>query len=93
MQSVKVANIGGEVFQIASGMETTLEEMTNSLVNVMKKEGIKNIKVKKIGARLGDVKRNYSDTSKAKNLLLWRPKIDQNEGLSKTVKYFLNDIL
>ena len=84
-------NIGGEVFQIASGMETTVGEMTDNLINVMKQHGVKDIKVINGEARIGDVKRNYSDTNKAKLRLNWQPKINQEEGLLKTVKYFLNE--
>ena len=84
-------NIGGEVFQIASGMETTVGEMTDNLINVMKQHGVKDIKVINGEARIGDVKRNYSDTNKAKQRLNWQPKINQEEGLLKTVKYFLNE--
>lgn len=41
--------------------------------------------------RLGDVKRNYSDISKAKNKLGWQPRMNQDEGLKKTVEYFVNE--
>ena len=39
--------------------------------------------------RLGDVKRNFSDTSKAKQRLGWLPKVKLPEGLNKTVEYFV----
>jgi len=87
--SSKVKGIGGEAFQIASGMETTVGEMTNNLVKVMQENGITDIKVINGEDRLGDVKRNYSDTSKAKKQLNWQPKISQKEGLIKTVEYFV----
>ena len=82
-------NIGGEVFQIASGMETTVGEMTDNLINVMKRHGVKDIKVINGETRIGDVKRNYSDTTKAKQRLNWQPKVNQEEGLLKTVEYFI----
>ena len=82
-------NIGGEVFQIASGMETTVGEMTDNLINVMKQHGVKDIKVINGETRIGDVKRNYSDTTKAKQRLNWQPKVNQEEGLLKTVEYFI----
>jgi len=41
--------------------------------------------------RLGDVMRNYSDTSKAKIMLGWGAKMLLKVGLSKTVKYFKNE--
>jgi UDP-glucose 4-epimerase len=39
--------------------------------------------------RVGDVKRNYSDTTKARTRLQWQPKITLNDGLAKTIDYFL----
>ncbi len=87
--SSHVDNIGGEAFQIASGIETTVGEMTGNLIHVMEQYGIKNIKVINGETRIGDVTRNYSDTTKAKQRLNWQPKVSQEEGLLKTVEYFI----
>ena len=89
ISSSHIDNIGGEAFQIASGMETTIGEMTDSLINVMKDYGVNDIKVINGENRIGDVKRNYSDTAKAKIRLNWHPKVNQKEGLLKTVEYFI----
>ncbi len=70
-------------------METTVGEMTNNLIHVMKQYGIKDIQVINGEVRVGDVKRNYSDTTKAKQILNWQPKVSQKEGLVKTVEYFI----
>ena len=90
--AVEKHNIGGEIFQIASNQETTIIEMTNKLINELKKQGVKNINIKNISIRTGDMKRNFSDTSKAKERLGWNAQINLTEGLSKTVSYFLNKI-
>ena len=89
ISSSHLDNIGGEVFQIASGMETTVGEMTDNLINVMKQHGVKDIKVINVETRIGDVERNYSDTTKAKQRLNWQPKVSQEEGLIRTVEYFI----
>ena len=62
--------------------------MTNKLINELKKQGVKNINIKNISIRTGDMKRNFSDTSKAKERLGWNAQINLTEGLSKTVSYF-----
>lgn len=90
--TVEKHNIGGEIFQIASNQETTINRMTNKLINELKKQGVKNINIKNISIRTGDMKRNFSDTSKAKERLGWNAQINLTEGLSKTVSYFLNKI-
>jgi len=87
--SVTTENIGGEAFQIASNQETTIGEITEKMVKILNQNGINNIDIINGETRLGDVKRNYSDTSKAKNRLGWQPTMNQKEGLKKTVEYFL----
>jgi len=83
-------DIGGEIFQIASGSETTVEEMAKLLVGALNDVGIENIRLKNTEARLGDVIRNFSDTTKAKSRLGWKSQINLGQGLRKTVAYFLN---
>ena len=87
--AVTTENIGGEAFQIASNKETTVGEITEKMVEILNQNGINDIDVINGETRLGDVKRNYSDTSKAKNRLGWQPTMSQDEGLKKTVEYFL----
>ena len=59
------------------------------LCTVMEKNGIKKPKITFSERRLGDVMRNYSDTSKAKAQLGWIPKVDLETGLAKTLEDLL----
>jgi len=88
--SVVTADIGGEAFQIASNRETTIAEITETIIEVLGTRGISNVKVINGSERKGDVRRNYSDTSKAKVRLGWSPKMSQRIGIERTVEYFLN---
>jgi UDP-glucose 4-epimerase len=83
-------NIGGEVFQIATNAETTVQEMANQLVKIMDRRGLENINVMHSEPRLGDVFRNYSDTSKAANILDWKVQTNLEDGLKKTIDWFLD---
>lgn len=85
-----VSGIGGEAFQIATSRETTVGEMADQLVDILMESGVHDISFVHAENRLGDVKRNYSDTSKAKAMLGWQAKVDLHQGLRKTVAYFLN---
>lgn len=87
--AVVTENIGGEAFQIASNQETTVSDITDKIIEILNQNGIMNVIVANGETRLGDVKRNYSDTSKAKNRLGWQPMMEQEEGLKRTVKHFL----
>jgi UDP-glucose 4-epimerase len=39
--------------------------------------------------RLGDVMRNYSDTSKAARMLGWKTEVEVPEGIERTLDWFL----
>ncbi len=83
--------VGGEIFQIASNRETTVGAITKKIENLLSKSGVRDIHIINSETRLGDVKRNFSDTSKALRLLGWKPKVTLDEGLQITVDYFLNN--
>jgi len=87
--SATVEGIGGHVFQIATNHETTVLEMTNKLLSVLSEFGYKNVTVEHGDARVGDVRRNFSDTTKALQMLGWRNEIDLKTGIKNTVKWFL----
>jgi UDP-glucose 4-epimerase len=86
--AARVPGIGGETFQIATNAETTVGELVEKLIPAMKKAGISVPEVVNGPPRLGDVMRNYSDTSKAKRLLNWECLYDLDRGLFETIAYF-----
>lgn len=88
--SASVKNsIGGEIFQIASNRETTVQSVVETLLVCLEKFGVTNIRVELAQSRVGDVKRNYSDTSKANERLSWKSRYELAVGLEKTVRWFL----
>jgi UDP-glucose 4-epimerase len=82
------SNPWGETFQIATSKEHTVNEVAQILKRQMRKIGGLQVEIKYGSPRLGDVKRNYSDTSKAFRVLGWQAKVDLEEGLKKTITYF-----
>lgn len=70
-------------------METTLDEITELMLNVFVHNGIEKPKVEKTEPRLGDVKRNFSDTSKAKQVLGWECNWQLDTGVQNTVEWFM----
>ena len=81
--------IGGEIFQIATNRETTVLEITEQLLKILKDNGLGDVKLVHGTKRLGDVMRNFSDTSKAEKVLGWKTQNDLDTGLHKTIKSFL----
>lgn len=89
-KAATVPGIGGEVFQIATNAETTILEMVQRLEDVLFEKGVGQIRTSHGPSRLGDVRRNYSDTSKARELLGWTARVDLDDGMRRSVKWFLN---
>lgn len=87
-----VPNIGGEVFQIATNQETTVNELAKKLKSVFTALKIENIKIDYTDSKPGEIKRNFSDTSKAQEILNWHHEVELDDGLKQTVIWFLEEI-
>jgi UDP-glucose 4-epimerase len=83
--------MGGEIFQIASNTETTIFELATKLAEVLKCQGVNPPGMRYGKPRVGDVRRNYSDTGKARARLGWSPRVSLDEGLKRTVTWFLEN--
>lgn len=81
--------VGGETFQIATGMERTVGEVANIIAGALARRGV-DMKIEHDSPRLGDVMRNYSDTSKAARMLGWQTEVEVPEGIEKTLDWFLS---
>lgn len=86
----QVPKIGGEIFQIANSSETTILELVDELLHALSIFGIHDTNVVHKETRLGDVRRNFSDTSKARRLLNWQAKVALADGLRTTIEWFMN---
>ncbi|MFW6054657.1 MAG: NAD-dependent epimerase/dehydratase family protein [Thermodesulfobacteriota bacterium] len=86
------ADIGGEIFQIATSKEHSVNEVSESIRQRLKKHRI-SMEINHTEPRMGDVQRNYSDTTKARDVLGWTPKEPLDSGLEKTVRFFLAQAL
>ena len=89
--SATTEGVGGETFQIATNAETTVREIADRLIPALAEAGIKDVEVRHTDARRGEVRRNFADTSKAKRLLGWQAEMDLDEGLRRTVAWFMED--
>lgn len=84
------SEVGGEIFQIATNSETTINELTDQILKALAEEAdLHDVDVQHTEPRTGDVRRNYSDTSKAENRLGWTSEVALEEGLRRTVQSFV----
>ncbi len=83
--------LGGEVFQIATHRETTINEMAARIKALVEKKTGRKVGIFFGKPRQGDVKRNFSDISKARRMLGFEPLCGTGAGLEKTLEYFLRE--
>lgn len=74
----------GEVFNVAHGERTTVNEVKK----LIEKYSGKIINLEQRPTRIGDVKHTHADVSKAKKYFGYNPKIKFEEGLRKTIEWF-----
>ena len=83
------ADLGGEIFQIATHKETTVNEIAKMLKTIVESKTGNIVNLIYAEERAGEVKRNFSDISKARRILGWEPKWSVEEGLKATVEWFI----
>jgi UDP-glucose 4-epimerase len=83
-----VEGVGGETFQIATSRETSVAELVQILADVLRKHGVTVAEPIHVSSLPGEVRRNYSDTRKARERLGWSAQIPLAEGLERTVDWF-----
>ena len=73
-----------QIFNVGSGVATTVNEVANSLKSLYDSDVKINISGK---YRLGDIRHNYADLSKIKNALGFTPKFDFLSGITSFVNW------
>jgi UDP-glucose 4-epimerase len=82
--TLKCKNIAGEVFNIGTGVATSINQLANMLLEIANKRDLKIVHGE---AREGDVRHSVADISKASKKLGFTPKITLKNGL-KRLLYF-----
>ena len=76
----------GEVFNISTREEKSVLDVLDGLKRILNK---RHLKPRFAPKRPGDVRRTFADTSKAKKMLRFKVQTRFEEGLKKTVEWFL----
>ncbi len=83
-----IDKIGGQIFQLASGRETSIREFLTLLNSTSDSLGHHPFPYVHEDARPGEVIRSYADISKAKAILQWEPRYRLVEGIRSTFKWY-----
>lgn len=75
----------GEVFNIATGVATSINELAAMLQGIMDKTYLKPVHT---SPRPGDIRHSYADITKAKKVLGYDPKFSLRDGLAQLVEWY-----
>lgn len=75
-------NPSGLVFQIATGVETRIRDLVAVIRNLATEAGLEAPEIVFEGERRGEIRKNYSDISKAREILGFGAEIDLERGLA-----------
>jgi nucleoside-diphosphate-sugar epimerase len=79
-------NKGFGIYNIGSGKKVSI----NEIIKIIEKTSGKNVKIKKMPKRIGDIKDSYADISKTKKKGFVTKK-NLYDGIKETYNYFLNN--
>ncbi|PWI47106.1 hypothetical protein CEE45_13290 [Candidatus Heimdallarchaeota archaeon B3_Heim] len=83
--NVDSSTINGEIYHCATGVETSIDELANTILELTQSES----EIQHVTYRHGEQNvRQCLDISKANKILGYQPKIFLREGLKRTIKWF-----
>jgi len=85
-------SIAGEILQVASGVETSVNELVEMIKEIMVNTlppVDSQLAVIYKPRRMGEIERNYCDISKAKSMLGFRPRMKLREGLNELCQLYV----
>ncbi len=80
-------NVPGDIFNIGAGSPISLTELANTILKITNKV---NLKINYTEQRVGDIIHSFADISKAKKLLKFEPKYNQEQGLRDYFRWYDN---
>jgi len=87
MLALNTKNAAGEVFNIATGTNVSVNQVANVLKEIMNKKNLKSIHA---DPRPTDIRHGYAEITKAEKILGFHPKVSLKKGLVKLVDWYKN---
>jgi UDP-glucose 4-epimerase len=87
VRAAEAEGVGGEVFQLASGIETSVNELVSLLGEIAGRVP----EVRREPPRPGEILRNYSRIEKARRRLGYAPAVPLADGLGRTYEWFASE--
>lgn len=84
MLALEKSTVAGEIFNIATGKQTSINKLVSTMQRVMNKSDLASVHRE---ASKGDIKHSYASIEKARKALGYSPKFSLQEGLKKLVEW------
>jgi UDP-glucose 4-epimerase len=78
-----------QILNLEGMRRITIKEIAETIQKLVGK----NVKIEYLPARPGDYEGKEASNDKIKRLLGWEPKVDFEEGMSKTIAWYKSEIL
>ena len=88
MLALSSEKAAGEVFNIGTGTNVSVNQIAEALKDIMNKKDLKNVHA---DPRPTDIRHGYADISKAQKILGYSPKFSIKEGLTELVKWYVKN--
>ena len=85
IKTLRTDKVSGNIFNIGSGQPVQIKKI---ILKICKLVGSGRPQFGKIKLRKDEISSLYPDITRAKKILNWKPKINLNLGLLKTVNYY-----
>ena len=92
LKAAIVEDIEGQVFNLGTGMEVSIEELAKRVQAQVGKEVVVEVDPDRLRPDRSEVQRLVADSSKARQVLGWEPKLSLDEGLKRTVDWIRENI-
>ena len=80
----KNSKLSGEAFNFSNETQKNVLELANLIIKIMDSS----LKLDVQGENNGEIKYQYLDSNKAKEILSWKPKFGLEKGLTKTISWY-----
>jgi nucleoside-diphosphate-sugar epimerase len=85
MLALNAQKAAGEVFNIGTGTNVSLNQVTNTLKEILNRKDLKNVHA---DPRPTDIRHGYADITKAQKILGYNPRFSFEEGLTKLINWY-----
>jgi nucleoside-diphosphate-sugar epimerase len=85
MLALNTKNAAGEVLNIGTGTNVSLNQVANTLKEILNRKDLKNVNA---DPRPTDIRHGYADISRAQKILGYNPRYSFEEGLTELVNWY-----